>query len=283
MIELTSYSVAGLRSLAGVPDIPVRRPTIITGANDGGKSTALLALNFLLGGRAPTGSDLTLIGSQEDGADPLSHERIEVTGTFRLDQHDMDALGLESEVLVRRVWDVEGGARYEMRVNAPTDPRFHTVESLRLKELASLAEDVGVEPVGARNTRAAWLEPLVAYAGALPHEAAWIAAPSDLVLRLPRMMLFSSTDEPDPEGQIRSALKTAFSDLLEEPDLVGPVREVEKAVQGKLAQKADDLCTHVTERCPELESIDVKPEVTFTEAFATSRSSPREKVAFQFR
>jgi hypothetical protein len=81
------------------------------------------------------------------------------------------------------------------------------------------------------------------------------------------MMLFSSTDEPDPEGQIHSALRTAFKDLLDDPQLVGPVREVESAVQEQLAEKAKELCDHVAERCPELESIAVAPEVTFTEGF----------------
>ncbi len=49
MIELDWFTVYGLKSLAKIEEIPVQRPTIITGANDGGKSTTLRAVAFLLG------------------------------------------------------------------------------------------------------------------------------------------------------------------------------------------------------------------------------------------
>lgn len=84
-------------------------------------------------------------------------------------------------------------------------------------------------------------------------------------------MLFSSTAEPDPEGQIRSALKAAFVNLLNEPELVGPVRAAEAKAQEQLAKQANDLCLHIADRCPELGSIAVVPEVTFTEGFRSVR------------
>lgn len=256
-----------MRSLADVSDIPIRKPTIITGANDGGKSTGLYALAFLLGGSKPTLDDHTMVGPNEEGADPLRHERIEVTGKFILDAHDVGNLNLDEVVLVRRVAEIDGEARYELRQVAPSDVRFRDLDGRKLVELKGLAEAEGITPRGARNTKAAWLEPLTEHAATLPHEEAWVAAPTQLVARLPRVMLFSSTDEPDPERQIHSALKTAFKDLLDDPQLVGPVRQVESAVQRQLAEKAKELCDHVTNRCPELESIAVAPEVTFTEGF----------------
>ena len=256
-----------MRSLAEVSDIPVREPTIITGANDGGKSTALHALAFLLGGPKPTLDDHTMVGPNEEGADPLRHERIEVTGKFLLDAHDASALNSDEVLLVRRVAEIDGEARYELHQVAPSDKRFRDLDSRKLAELKGLAETEGIAPSGPKNTKAAWLEPLKEHAATLPHEEAWLTAPQQLVARLPRIMVFSSTDEPDPEGQIHSALRTAFKDLLDNPELVGPVRQVESAVQEQLAEKAKDLCDHVTQRCPELESIAVAPEVTFTEGF----------------
>jgi hypothetical protein len=81
------------------------------------------------------------------------------------------------------------------------------------------------------------------------------------------MMIFSSTEEPDPEGQIRSALHAAYRELLADNELIGPVRKVETEVQKRLEDHADQLCEHVRERCPELSQIQVKPEVTFSEGF----------------
>jgi energy-coupling factor transporter ATP-binding protein EcfA2 len=256
-----------MRSLADVSDIPVREPTIITGANDGGKSTALHALAFLLNGPKPVLDDHTMVGSNEAGADPLQYERIEVTGKFVLDDYDASNLNLDQVAHVRRVAEIDGEARYELRQIAPSDERFRDLENRKLAELRSLAEAEGINPTGPRNTKASWLEALTAHAATLAHEEAWVAAPTGLIARLPHMMLFSSTNEPDPEGQIHSALKTAFKDLLDDPQLVGPVRQVESAVQQQLAERAKELCDHVVDRCPELESIAVAPEVTFTEGF----------------
>ncbi|HEX5990600.1 MAG TPA: TOPRIM nucleotidyl transferase/hydrolase domain-containing protein [Solirubrobacterales bacterium] len=267
MVTLESYSVKGLRSLADVRDIPVRTPTVITGANDGGKSTALKALDFLLGGPRPTAEDHTMVGATDTGADSLRHERIEVVGFFSLDQYDTEQLGLPSSVQVRRVAEADGEVRYEIQTDAPTDSRFRSLSDLKIHDLVDLATETGVEPSGARNTRAAWLEPLAKHAASLPHEQAWVAAPKVLVDRLPRLMLFSSTNEPNPENQIRVALKAAFKELLDDPELVGPVRSVESTAQHRLAERATELCTHVAARCPELESIAVVPEVTFTEGF----------------
>lgn len=39
MIELVAYVVSGLKSLAEIERVPVRKPTIITGANEGGKTS----------------------------------------------------------------------------------------------------------------------------------------------------------------------------------------------------------------------------------------------------
>ena len=190
-----------MRSLATVSGIPVRRPTIISGANDGGKSTCLHALNFLLGGRAPTLEDHTMLGPN-DNAEPLRHERIEVIGQFSLDQRDVDALDLKPAVLLRRISTTDGESRYQMRVDAPVDDRFRDLASLKRDELSALADATGIEPNGPRNTRAAWLEPLTTHARSLPHEQAWVAAPTDLISRLPHIMVFSSTDEPDPKDRL---------------------------------------------------------------------------------
>lgn len=39
-MDLLSFSVEGFRSLADAADIPVGQPSLLTGANDGGKTSA---------------------------------------------------------------------------------------------------------------------------------------------------------------------------------------------------------------------------------------------------
>jgi hypothetical protein len=244
----------------------VRTPTIITGVNDGGKSTALRALDFLLGGSAPDSADFSILRSGEEGIETRS-DRIEVTGSFSLDDEGAKVLGVEKAFTLRRVAKADDSSCYELRTQAPVDPKLRDLETMGLSKLKDLASEYDVAPDGPQTAKASWRNPLQKYAASLEHEEAWVVAAPVIIDRLPKVMMFSSTAEPDPEGQIRAALKTAFTELLDQDELVGTVRAAEKTVREKLAEKAEDLCEHVASRCPELDSFTIVPEVTFTEGF----------------
>jgi putative ATP-dependent endonuclease of OLD family len=267
MIELESFSVSGLKSLSADVEIPVRRPSIITGANDGGKSSSLLAAAFLLGEWSPGPEHFTAIGAPQDDTPPLRATEIVVEGGFTLSGEDLQQFGPGDRMRLRRRASESEAGTYEVYTSLPVDPRLRSLGDLKLPKLRALAQELGVEPIGKKSARGSWLDPLQKLASEGDWDDSWAAAPRELVLRLPSFVIFSSTDEPDPEAQIRNALQTAYRELLEDDDLVGPVREVEAAAQGRLSDRADDLCSHVQDRCPELSRIEVKPEVTFSHGF----------------
>jgi hypothetical protein len=267
VIELEWFTVRGLKSLAEVNAIPVRRPTIITGANDGGKSTTLRAVSFLLGEWMPSADDYTKLGPPSEGTESLVVDEIVVEGRFSLSAADAKQFGLSRQISLRRVLTRQGAARYEILAEQPIDIRLRQLEGRKLADLRRLADELDLEPNGKRSARGSWLGPLNAHAAAQEWEEAWVPAPREVLDCLPTMMMFSSTEEPDPESQIRSALHTAYRELLNDNELIGPVRQVEGEVQGRLEARADELCKHVRERCPELSDIQVKPEVTFSEGF----------------
>jgi len=267
VIELDEFRVEGLKSLARTDWIPVRAPTIVTGANDGGKSTTLQALDFLLDGDVPHLDDHTKLGAPSEGAEPLRSETVVVEGRLALGEQDAADLGLDRTVTLRRVADTSGAVRHETLGARPVDERLRDVEARKVTELKALGGELGIEPSGPANQREAWLVPLRAHVAQQPHEEAWIPAGRELVARLPILMPFSSTAEPDPEAQIRGALHSAYKELLDDEELVGPVRAVEDTVQTRLAQRADELCHHVAARCPELDRITVRPDVRFSEGF----------------
>jgi putative ATP-dependent endonuclease of OLD family len=267
MIELDWFTVYGLKSLAKIEEIPVQRPTIITGANDGGKSTTLRAVAFLLGEWMPSAEDYTKMGPPADGTEPLQAVEIIVEGHFSLTAPDTRRFGPNNYISLRRILTQQSAARYELRAEQPVDPSLRQLDDRKIEELRQLASELNIEPSGKRSARESWLMPLNEHVAAQEWEQAWIPAPRDVIDRLPTMMIFSSTDEPDPERQIRSALQMAYRELLNDDQLVGPVRKVETEVQERLEARAEQLCRHVKERCPELSEIQVKPEVTFSEGF----------------
>ncbi|GLZ01572.1 hypothetical protein [Actinoplanes sp. NBRC 103695] len=113
-MRLIGYSVKGLRSLADIAAVPVRRPTVMTGSNDGGKTTALLALQFLLTGKpeihdedrtcAITGDDPNILT-----VDQLRQAEVQVVGTLMPTNYEEQKLGLAGPIIIRRV-GVEGEA-----------------------------------------------------------------------------------------------------------------------------------------------------------------------------
>jgi putative ATP-dependent endonuclease of OLD family len=268
VLELASYAVKGFRALADTDDIPVGAPTILTGANDGGKTTALGALQFLLDGPVPSQADYTVIGTTgKGGTEPLHAEQIVVTGKFAASEDLRDELELKESIELRRVAMPGSSPRFEMLDRVAADQNLRNLNDLKLAELKALGESRGVEPSGKANARFSWLEPLEELATAEDQVDDWTEPAAELIRHLPRCLVFSSIDEPDPEGQIKQALKVAFDQVLDDTTYTGPVREAEEKVRERIVEEAKDLCDHIGKHCPELSEITVVPDIAFREGF----------------
>lgn len=270
-MKLLSFRVAGFRSLEDVAEIPVREPTVLTGANDGGKTASLDALGYLLGDYPIASPDPTTVGAPpEDGsADVETVPTTAVTGTFALSDDDRDELGFgDDRIQIRRTRNHEDGTdEYHVLATVPEDPRLQGLQAANVNELKERAQDLGLEPEGDLRKRDPWLEALQGVAETTDKIQAWVDAPRDLVANLPRYVRFSSTREPDLQNEIYQALKGAFDRLMDDASIVGPVKETERAVQDRLEEEARDLCAHIKARCPELVDITVQPSVSFREGF----------------
>ncbi len=272
-MELESFRVTGFRSLADTGDVPVRRPTILTGANDGGKTACLDALRFLLEGTPVGAQDRTMVrvGEEPPGGrgDDDRYRCCVVTGRFQLAASEREELGTEASTLhIRRVAEDGAATRCEVLRSVPADPDLQDLDdTLPLAELQARAARLGVQAEGRTNAKRSYLLPLQRMAQTAAHVDKWVTAPRAIVDRLPRYLGFSSTREPDPEREIQVALKAAFAQLLEDEELVGPVRRVEQDIRTRLEGEAAGLCAHIRSRCPELTEIQVVPSVSFVEGF----------------
>lgn len=267
-MRLESFGVRGFKSLADVSAVPVRQPTIVTGENDGGKSSALEALAFLLGERIPALEDYTR-KQDAQGAAVFRHvEEIVVSGEFSLSDTEREELHLPETVSLRRkVVAGTGKPVLEVLVEAPKDEDLRGIDNMNMASLKALAAKYHVEPEGNKTVLATWREPLRELAASAPQVPAWIPASKDVVDRLPGFLLFSSREEPDPEVQIRTVLQAEYKRLLSDPDFIKPVRDLEGQIQERLQDEAKKLCAHILDRIPELESVTAIPSVSFREAF----------------
>jgi hypothetical protein len=280
VLELESYKVEGLRALLDTEQIPLRAPTILTGGNDGGKSTALHAIAFFLGAWKPSLEDYTVLGPPEEGSTaPIRSERVVVTAELSLDPELAQKLEREAGAMqVRRSVSPESNPRYEVLDELPADERLRSLETKKLDELRSLCEELGLTPEGKKNSKATWLQPLQQLAATGEKVKGWTPCPAEIVEQLPKCLIFSSTEEPAPAGQVKRALKVAYEQAIENEEYTGPLRDAENLLRERLEAEAETLCQHIGDRCPELSQITIEPQVALSEGFSsvevrTSRGS----------
>lgn len=274
-MRLLRYSVRGLRSLAHVADIPVGRPTVMTGSNDGGKTTGLLGLQFLLTGKpeileedrtcAIDGEELSVLT-----ADGLRHARVEVTGTFMPTEYEEQVLRMVGPIFIRRV-NVEGALpQLEVRQVVPASEDLRGLAELKRDDLRARAEARNLDPEGSKVSRDAWLRPLQRLAeaeiAAGSSVTTWIVADRDLAARLPVYLPFSSTEEPNPEAEIRTALQIRLRHLIEgADDRLSAIRQLEIDLQEDLVREVDDLRQLIKQRCLQIGEVALIPNVSFAE------------------
>lgn len=271
-MRLERFSVQGFRSLADVPEIPVRRPTILTGENDGGKSSALEALRFLLNGPTPALDDHSFEESGSGTEYPDQGPRVAevaVTGDFSLTAAEQAMLGLPDTVRIRR--SVNGTERpvYHVYQQVPADEELRGIRNMGIRDVRALAARRGVSPDGDGRELESWQKPLCELAAAGSQTFDWTPAPREVTDRLPSFLLFSSRDEPDPEYQVKSVLHATYKRLLDDTELVKPVRELEAEIRDRLQAEAEQLCAHIRERVPELTSVSAIPNVSFRDGFSS--------------
>jgi hypothetical protein len=238
-MELLEFRASGIRCLGAIEWIPVASPTILTGANDGGKTSVLMSLAFLLTGRGLVDQDFTLLLPDESPTGPTSDGRYaecSTEGRFLLDDNELAELDLPKEVTFRRRSEAGGTIRLEVRKQVAADARLRELPSRSLANLKAVAEELGVGPAGPANQKASYVSPLQALADCEAQVNDWVTAPAAVAERLPRLVHFASTAEPDPETEIREALREAYSRALEDPLLVGPVRKAEDQVRRRLEE-----------------------------------------------
>lgn len=280
-MRLDSFHIQGFRSLADVSDIPLRRPTILTGHNDGGKSATLTALAFLLGKYEPaledhtfqceesstaqddSHQDTSLMEAQEPGEFSRRAPEIIATGKFTLSTAEQEEVGLPPTIQLRRRASGSDAPVYELLQAVPADPELRGIADMKLLELKQLAIGRGIEPEGPANRLESWRKPLTDLASSGDHVDDWTRASRSVIQRLPVYLAFSSTDEPDPEAQVRKVLQASYERMLADPDLIGPVHDLEQKVSDRLQAEAQQLCRHIQERVPELTSVSAVPSLAF--------------------
>jgi putative ATP-dependent endonuclease of the OLD family len=249
--------------LAQLSSISIGAPTILTGANDGGKTSLLRMLEFLLGGDSPSVDDYTRV------ADASQVEQCVATGIFELSDRDREQLSLDqdvSTVSIRRIAERSGSTRYELLIGVPAEHLLRGVlDTLPLEDLKSRTEALRLSCPGHKGKKETFLAALREAAAKSDRVEVWDRVEDRTIGPvLPRHVAFSSTREPDPRSDIRQALRARYDMLAADEERLKPVRDLETEFRQDLASAAAELGSHIRLRCPELSQVEIAPEVSFS-------------------
>jgi putative ATP-dependent endonuclease of OLD family len=256
-VLLENYAVRGFRSLHDVAGIPVGKPTILAGQNDGGKTSALHALAFLLNRYAATEADLTCVpGEPADAPQTMS-----VEGQFRTDEWERTTFDLGETVRLRRVFEPGQGDHFEHWSDLADDEDLRNLPAKTVPALKALLTkyDLSAE----RQTKPFLLQALEEYAGKHSSTTDWVPTPAALVRRLPRITWFDGRTL-EPEGAIRSVLDLKLKDHIAGDAVRKKVRELEEDLEEWVRIEAKPLEDHIVGRCDDIETVSIAPTVTAT-------------------
>lgn len=277
-MQLTCMSVCGFRSLQDVGPIPIRRPTILTGHNDSGKSASIDAIAFLLGAYQLTDEDRTYASApQVSDADNVTeyHEpdrRVESTwveGVFHLSDQEQTDLELPATVRIRRVHIPERSARLELLVEAPVDENLRDLDTKSLAALKGIAGELGVAVTSDARAKNSWLSALQDFAAGQPHAPAWVPVPKAVPAALPKFLRFG--DAESAELAVKVALNSRYRSHLEDEDLKQQVQNLETELGRRVREDAQGLVDHIKQRCTDLVLVDVEPDVSFTSGLRSTK------------
>ncbi|MQA16763.1 MAG: hypothetical protein GEV09_22300 [Pseudonocardiaceae bacterium] len=214
----------------------------------------LLALEVLLDNQSVPEEARTR-GTSVEGSD------VTVEGRFALHDDEQRDLALPALVQIRRIVPESGTSRLEVLRSAPEDERLHSVESMLLPEMKSLAAEYEVKPEGGTN-KPHWQEALNTFAGTLPQVKAWVAAAPGVARRLPVLLPFDGADPVSPQAAVQKALAAKYRAHLDDPEIAHQLAGLENQLVSRLEADAADLCKHVESCFSDLGTVKVRPTVS---------------------
>lgn len=267
LLKLNLISIQGFRSIERLDDLPIGKPTLLTGHNDAGKSATLDAIRFLLNAYPARERDMTYIasGRGDEAGEPSEAERVprtSVQGIFTLNEEEQNTWDLPPEVTLRRFFEAGGSASYELLEDIPTDPRLRSLHALKVDELKGRITELGL--TAPSQNKSALLEVLNSAAEAAEKESAWVPADPKFVKALPRVMSFDQAGQSDAEQTIKTALQAAYEAHAASTELKGRVQDLEDELQEKLIKDAAQIRQHIIDRCNDIGEVTIVPDVSFT-------------------
>jgi energy-coupling factor transporter ATP-binding protein EcfA2 len=222
--------------------------TVLTGQNDGGKTTVIDAIDFLLSGKPPRAEDRTS-GATED-------ELLEVEGIF--------SATTGPTIRVRAVLASDGVSRRELYDRVHREFRARPAD-LPINELRQRMRDLGIA-VPAGTEKNPIVEAAEAWLSRRPNGEfmdQWRQATAADLKRLPFLTRFDSVRAPSPRADIEKVVRTEAQRLLRAERYAGRLSELAEELDHDAQAALDHIRGKIREYCPDLDDLVISASFDF--------------------
>ncbi|WP_446210794.1 AAA family ATPase [Micromonospora sp. IBSANI012] len=254
--------------------IEITRPTILVGHNDSGKTALLDSIAYLLDSYTLGEEDRTYLREPSDPASSGVNgrsarvEATTVTGEFVLSLQEQEESGLSERVRIRRQATADDQGRYEIEAKVPEDVEFRDLPSKKNDQLRDLAKVHGIDIRGITK-KSDLVDRIGLHDKATPSTIDWVSLPADVQSMLPHPLKFG--DQDSAETAIKAALNTRFQQYLDDPALKSRIDDLKGELSSRVREDAKELVKHVKDRCRDLTSVEIEPEISFSKALRATR------------
>lgn len=254
---LRELSIRCLRSLYSVDSFPIHPSlTVLTGANGGGKSAAIMAIGFLLGNNAFDLHDYSQWADESDC--------IEVIGVFA----PTNDSGLQNAIRVRARQERGASARREIIDHVHRELGRHPDE-LTVTELRETIDRLGIPVPGRPNrmAKAGLVAAVEAWIGGRPADEFsenWRPLTTEEQKRLPGFTLFASTAAPSPEDTLRTVIHSRARQLLAESHYSEQLNNIGEDIHAEIEPHLEHIKASIKEHCHDIEDIEIVTDFDFT-------------------
>jgi predicted ATP-dependent endonuclease of OLD family len=266
-MKLEEFKVEGFRCLANTEWIPLKKITIFTGQNDGGKTSVLDALAIFLDPKAkPDAADYRI--TDETGG---RVEKVTMGGKFKLTLQEQQALRVtDASVHVKTEYSSDNSTvTYETRVH-PDERLRRDISQIPLQELRDLADEFHISLTN-RASKQPVVEEITTWISEQTLVPGWLTFPSSMYANLPQAKVFESAGALDPEHEINSTLRNSFTTRIRGESYSGRLNEISTQIESEMREDLNLLIPIVKKYCPDIVEVSINPSFDYSSGFKTSR------------
>jgi putative ATP-dependent endonuclease of OLD family len=254
LLQLRSLTIRRFRSLHDVGPLPVQAAlTVLAGENDGGKTSCLDAVAFLLGNRPFDNEDRSRWANDD--------ESIEVEGIFcALDDPECN---ITRRIRARQACGKARACEVLERVHTVFGPQW---SSLPLPELKKLMTAAAVRlPGGA--AKSPYITAVETWLLDRPYEEwteCWCPVTREEFARLPKLTRFNAAEAQSPARAIQKVVTREVDRLLAHPHFADQLGDLGRELDVEIAPGLARIKEKIRHHSPDLDEVEISASFDFT-------------------